>query len=81
LTENGKTVVKEGVTIVGNSTYPSEMPTDASRMYGNNLINFLKLLIDENGDLKLDFEDEIVSGTCMVHEKEIKSDWLRKVIG
>jgi len=80
LTENGKTVVKEGVTIVGNSSYPSEMPTDASRMYGNNLINFLKLLIDENGGLQLNFEDEIVSGTCMVYEKEIKSDWLKKVI-
>ena len=79
LTEDGKTVVKEGVTIVGNSSYPSEMPNDASRMYGNNLINFLKLLIDEDGGLILDFEDEIVSGTCMVNEKEIMSDWLRKV--
>jgi len=78
LTEDGKTVVKEGVTIVGNSSYPSEMPNDASRMYGNNLVNFLKLLIDEDGELILDFEDEIVSGTCMVHEKEIMSDRLRK---
>lgn len=81
LTENGKAVLKEGVTIVGNSQYPSDMPVDASRMYGNNLVNFLKLLIDEEGNLKLDFEDEIVTGTCMVHEKEIKSDWLKKVRG
>jgi proton-translocating NAD(P)+ transhydrogenase subunit alpha len=80
LTENGKTVMKEGVTIVGNSLYPSEMPTDASRMYGNNLINFLKLLIDEKGNLKLNFEDEIISGTCMVYDKKIKSEWLKKVI-
>jgi NAD(P) transhydrogenase subunit alpha len=78
LTENGKAVVKEGVTIVGKSNYPSDMPIDASRMYGNNLINFLKLLIDENGQLKLDFEDEIVKGTCMVHDKKIVSDWLQK---
>lgn len=81
LTENGKVVQKEGVTIVGNSSYPSDMPVDASRMYGNNLVNFLKLLIDEDGNLKLDFEDEIVKGTCMVHEKEIMSDWLKKVRG
>lgn len=80
LTENGKTVVKGGVTIVGNSTYPSEMPNDASRMFGNNLTNFLKLLIDDDGNLKLDFEDEIVSGTCMVHEKKIMSEWLKKTI-
>ncbi len=79
LTEDGKAVLKEGVTIVGNSQYPSDMPVDASRMYGNNLVNFLKLLIDEEGNLKLDFEDEIVKGTCMVHEKEIMSDWLKKV--
>lgn len=79
LTENGKTVLKEGVTIVGKSDYPSDMPVDASRMYGNNLINFLKLLIDEDGNLKLDFADEIVQGTCMVHDKEIVSDWLKKV--
>lgn len=79
LTENGKTAIKEGVTIVGNSTYPSEMPNDSSRMYGNNLINFLKLLIDEEGGLKLDFYDEIVSGTCMVYEKEIMSEWLKNI--
>jgi NAD(P) transhydrogenase subunit alpha len=79
LTENGKAVIKEGVTIVGKSDYPSDMPIDASRMYGNNLINFLKLLIDEEGNLKLDFEDEIVKGTCMVHNKAIVSDWLSKV--
>ncbi len=81
LTEDGKTVVKEGVTIVGNSSYPSEMPNDASHMFGNNLVNFLKLLIDEDGELILDFEDEIVIGTCMVHEKEIMSDRLRKMYG
>jgi len=40
LTEDGKTVEKHGVTIIGNSNYASEMPNDASRMYGNNLINF-----------------------------------------
>ena len=78
LTENGKAVLKEGVTIVGNSHYPSDMPIDASRMYGNNLINFLKLIIDEEGNLNLNFEDDIVKGTCMVHNKEVVSEWLKK---
>ena len=81
LTENAKTVVKHGVTIVGNSDYPSDMPNDASRMYGNNLVNFLKLLIDENGGLKLDFEDEIVSGTCMIHEKQLVNERLKQLYG
>ena len=54
------------------------MPNDASRMYGNNLVNFLKLFIDEEGGLKMDFEDEIVKGTCMIHNKEIVSDRLKQ---
>ena len=78
LTEDGKTIVKHGVTIIGNSNYPAEMPNDASRMYGNNLVNFLKLLIDDDGGLKMDFEDEIVTGTCMIHNKEIVSDRLKQ---
>jgi len=78
LTEDGKTIVKHGVTIIGNSNYPAEMPNDASRMYGNNLVNFLKLLIDEEGRMKMDFEDEIVKGTCMIHNKEIVSDRLKQ---
>lgn len=81
LTEDGKTIIFQGVTIIGNSNYPSEMPTDASRMYGNNLFNFMKLLIDEEGKLKMDFTDEIVSGTCMVHEKQMVSPRLKQFYG
>lgn len=76
-TEDEKVVDINGVTIVGNSNYPSEMPNDASRMYGNNLLNFLKLLISDEGELVLDFDDEIVKGTCMIHNKEIVSDRLQ----
>lgn len=79
LTEDGKAVVKEGVTIVGNSSYPSDMPNDASRMYGNNLVNFLKLLIDAEGGLQLNFEDDIVKNTCVVHEKQIMGDRLKQI--
>lgn len=75
-TEDEKVVDINGVIIVGNSNYPSEMPNDASRMYGNNLLNFLKLLISEEGELVLDFDDEIVKGTCMIHSNEIISDRL-----
>lgn len=78
LTEDGKTIEKYGVTIIGNSNYPTDMPNDASRMYGNNLVNFLKLLIDDEGRLKMDFEDEIVKGTCMIHNKELVSDRLKQ---
>ncbi|PLX12338.1 MAG: NAD(P)(+) transhydrogenase (Re/Si-specific) subunit alpha [Marinilabiliales bacterium] len=80
LTENGKTIVKEGVKIIGKSDYPSDMPNDASRMYGNNLINLLKVLIDEEGKVKLNLEDEILQGTCITHDGEIVSPRLKSFL-
>ncbi|RLD58358.1 MAG: Re/Si-specific NAD(P)(+) transhydrogenase subunit alpha [Bacteroidetes bacterium] len=74
LTENDKTIVHNGVKIIGNSNYPSGMPVDASRMYGKNLLNFLKLIIDEEGNTKLDFEDEIIKGACITHEGEVVNE-------
>lgn len=79
LSENAKTITKFGVKIIGKSDYPSDMPNDASRMYGNNLINLLKILIDENGDLKLDLDDEIIQGTCITHNGEIISPRLKSI--
>jgi len=80
LTENDKTIVKHGVTLIGNSNFASGMPLDASRMYGKNLINFLKLLIDEEGKLKLDFEDEIIKGACITHEGEIVNERVKSML-
>lgn len=80
LTENDKTINVHGVKIIGNSNYPSGMPVDASRMYGKNLINFLKLLIDDEGNLKLDFEDEIVKGACVTHQGEIVNERVKGVM-
>lgn len=71
LTKDNETVVVNNVKIIGNSNFASTIPADASKMYGNNIINFMKLIIDESGNLKLDFNDEIVRGTCISHNKEI----------
>lgn len=68
LTENDKVVVHNQVTIIGKSDYPSDMPSDSSKMFGNNIINFLKLIVDAEGGLNLNFEDEIVQGTVVVHD-------------
>ena len=74
LSENEKTIVKNGVTIIGDSNLPDSMPIDASRMYGQNVINFLKLIVNEEGKLNLNFEDELVTGTCISHNKEILNE-------
>jgi NAD(P) transhydrogenase subunit alpha len=80
LTENDKTIEYKGVTIVGESNYPSQMPVDASRMFGKNVLNFLKLIIGEEGALNLNFEDAIVKGTCITNEGEIYNERVKSVI-
>ncbi|MEX2591970.1 MAG: Re/Si-specific NAD(P)(+) transhydrogenase subunit alpha [Anditalea sp.] len=69
-TVDNETVVKEGVTIIGSSALPSTMPEDATRMYSKNLHNFIKLLLN-NEQLNLNFEDDIINGTCITHQGEI----------
>jgi NAD(P) transhydrogenase subunit alpha len=80
LTENGKKVVANGVNIIGKSDYPSDMPTDASRMLGSNIINLLKIMVRKDGSLNLDMNDDIISGTTAVHSQEYHSDRIRKIL-
>jgi NAD(P) transhydrogenase subunit alpha len=65
-TTPGETVVVGGVTIVGIANLPATMPVHASQMYSRNVHSFLGLLI-RDGELALDFEDEIVRETCVAH--------------
>jgi len=74
LTKNDETVVHNGVSIVGNSALPSTMPSDASKLYGKNILNFLQLMIDKEGKFNLNFEDDLVKGTCVVHDGKITNE-------
>jgi len=67
LTRNNETVLHNGVQIIGNSLLASTMPFDASKLYGRNLLNFLQLLIGKDNKLSLNFEDDLVRGSCIVH--------------
>jgi NAD(P) transhydrogenase subunit alpha len=80
LTIKDETVLHNQVRIIGNSNFPSKMPADASKMLGKNYINFLDLLIDADGNLKLDFEDDIVAGTCMTRDGEIQNERVKEII-
>ena len=66
LSQADQTIEVNGVKIVGVGNLPSDLPQDASKMYGKNYLNFLKLII-KDGQLDLNFEDEIVTGTCVCH--------------
>jgi NAD(P) transhydrogenase subunit alpha len=80
LTENGKTIVINGVSIIGKSDYPSALPTDASKMFGNNIINLLKIMVDKAGNLSLNMEDDIINGTTAVHRKEYISQRVKQML-
>ncbi len=74
LTKNDETVSHHGVSIVGNSALASTMPSDASKLYGKNILNFLQLMIDKEGKFNLNFEDDLVKGTCVVHDGKITNE-------
>jgi NAD(P) transhydrogenase subunit alpha len=80
LTKNDEVfVTPNGVTIVGNSNLPSTIPSDASKMFGKNVMNFLKLIL-KDGQVQLNFEDDIVKGTCITHNKEVISTRMKDAI-
>ncbi len=76
-TKNEETVKYNGVTIVGNSRLAATMPYDASKMYGKNILNFLQLIIGNEGSLNLNFDDDLVKGTCIVHNGDIIDERVR----
>lgn len=80
LTKNDETVVHQGVSIVGNSALASSMPSDASKLYGKNILNFLQLMIDKEGKFNLNFEDDLVKGTCVVHGGEVTNERIKSLL-
>lgn len=70
-TQNNETIYHKGITIIGNSSLQSTMPSDASKLYGKNIINFLQLIIDKEGNLSLNWEDDLVKESCVTHAGEI----------
>jgi len=80
LTVNGKNVVVNGVNIIGKSDFPSDMSSDASKMFGCNIINLLKIMVDKDGNLVLNMQDDIINGTTAVHGREFISQRVRQML-
>lgn len=73
LTEAGKSVSKHGVTIFGPTNLPSDMPIHASQMYARTLSAFIMEFAKE-GQLSVDFEDEIIKGSCVSHDGKVVNE-------
>jgi len=80
LTKLGETVVEHGVTIIGPANVPSTVAHHASQMFGKNMENLLNLLIDKEGKLNLDFEDEIVRETVVAHDGDVPHTRMRQLL-
>jgi H+-translocating NAD(P) transhydrogenase subunit alpha len=72
LSEADKTVVKHGVTIVGDTNLPALVAADSSALYARNVLDFLKLILPKDGGLKVDMEDDIVAACLMTQGGEVK---------
>jgi NAD(P) transhydrogenase subunit alpha len=75
LTQAGETVISDnGVKVIAPTNLPSDMAAHASQLYAKNVENLLGLLISEEGELNLDFDDEVIAGACITHEGEIRNE-------
>ncbi|MDP9892035.1 NAD(P) transhydrogenase subunit alpha [Variovorax boronicumulans] len=71
LSEADKTVVKHGVTIVGETNLAALVAADASALYARNVLDFLKLIVTKEGALKIDLEDDIVAACRMTQDGQV----------
>ncbi|MDE5091852.1 MAG: Re/Si-specific NAD(P)(+) transhydrogenase subunit alpha [Trichodesmium sp. St18_bin3_1_1] len=78
-TQPGKDVQWNGVTIIGPLNLPATMPVHASELYAKNISALLKLMI-KDGELNLDFEDDIIAGACVTHGGEIRNQKVKDAL-
>ena len=71
LTEAGRTVIKHGVTLVGETNLPALVAADASSLYARNVLDFLKLVLPKEGGFKIDLEDDIVAACRMTQDGQV----------
>lgn len=72
LSEADRTVVKHGVTIVGETNLPALVAADASALYARNVLDFLKLVITKEGTFNVPMDDDIVAACLMTQGGEVK---------
>ena len=80
LTEPGQTVVRHDVKIVSPLNLPASMAEHSSQLFARNVLALLDLFVGEDGSLQLDFDDEVVSGACVVRDGEIVNPGAKKAV-
>jgi len=72
LAEADQTVIKHGVTLVGDTNLPALVAADASALYARNVLDFLKLVLPKDKGFTVDMEDDIVAACLMTQGGEVK---------
>jgi NAD(P) transhydrogenase subunit alpha len=72
LSQADKTVVKHGVTLIGETNLPALVAADASALYARNVLDFLKLIVSKEGVLNIDMNDDIVAACLMTRDGEVR---------
>jgi len=81
LTEPGQTVERHGVKIAGPLDLAAEMPDHASQLYARNVQSLLELMASKEGDLELNWDDEIIAGACITRDGEIVHEGAKQAAG
>ncbi len=79
VTQPGQVVEVDGVWVDGTTNIPSTVALHASQLYARNITNLLHLLVVD-GELKMDFEDEIIRGCCVTHAGQVVNERARQLI-
>ena len=80
LTKAGENVDHNGVTIVGPKDLASSFAVNASEMFSRNILNFITPMFGEDGDVKIDWEDDVIKGSIATHDGKIVQDSLKKLV-
>jgi NAD(P) transhydrogenase subunit alpha len=81
LTQPGQVIEHNGVTIIGTTNLPSTIPIHASQMYAKNIQNLLALLLNKDGALVLNMDDDIVAGTVITKDGQVLHEGTRARMG
>ena len=81
VSEAGERKLVDGVTVIAPLNLPSTLPDHASQLYARNVQSLLELLVNEEGALELNFEDDIVAGACITRGGEIVHEGAKAAAG
>jgi H+-translocating NAD(P) transhydrogenase subunit alpha len=81
LTVPGKTIVHNGVTIIGHTNIPATVPYHASAMYANNLVKLVALMVDKEGKFTLSTGDDVIAGCLACNQGLVVHPRIQEALG